>query len=282
MPGTGISTILLIVINLVFSYKGFTNEQLFDGYKFEVDKILLKKDYKRLITSGFLHVGWTHLIFNMITLYAFSGLLENNLGEAKFLIIYFASLVGGNLLTLFVHRHHEDYSAVGASGAICGIIFASIALFPGIGIGFFGLGFSIPSWLYGVLYVGFSIYGIRSKKDNIGPEAHLGGALIGMLVALLFEPAAFLENYFTVLIITVPTIVFIYIIVTRPHILLIDNFYFKAHYNKNYSIDHRYNEEKINRQKEIDRILDKISKRGMNSLSEKEKQQLKEFSQKVG
>src|ERR1041385_2082240 len=102
MTDTGIIGLILIIANIAFSYKGFTNQLFFDGYKFEIDSILVNKDYKRLITSGFLHVGWTHLIFNMISLFAFSGIVENYLGSLQFLIIYFASLVGGDLLCLFV------------------------------------------------------------------------------------------------------------------------------------------------------------------------------------
>lgn len=280
MTDTGVIGLILIIVNIAVSYKGFTNETFFDGYKFEVDKITINKDYKRLVTSGFLHVSWMHLIFNMISLYVFSGLVESSLGGFKFLIIYFASLIGGNLLSLLVNRNNGDYSAVGASGAVCGIIFASIALFPGVGIGFFLLPLSIPGWLYGILFVLFSIYGIKSKKDNIGHEAHLGGALIGMIVALMMEPYAFLENYLTILIIAVPTVAFIYVIVKKPHFLLVDNFYFKTH-TKHYSIDHKYNEERNINQKEIDRILDKISKRGMGSLSRKEKKKLEEYSRSV-
>jgi membrane associated rhomboid family serine protease len=277
MDKTGIIGFVLIIINVAFSYKGFTNGLFFDGYKFEVDKILVNKDYKRLVTSGLLHVSWTHLIFNMISLYAFSGLLESQIGGGKFLLVYFASLIGGDLLSLFIHRNHGDYNAVGASGAVSGIIFASIALFPGMGVGFFGLPFSIPSWLYGILYILYSIYGIKSSKDNIGHDAHLGGALVGMTVALLLQPTAFLDNYLTILVIAVPTIAFIYLIITKPQILLVDNFYFKNHKNY-YSVDHKYNEEKVTKQKEIDKILDKINKKGIESLSSKEKEKLKQFS----
>ena len=280
MNETGIIGLIILIVNGIFSYKGFTNEHFFNAYKFEVDKILINKDYKRLITSGFLHVGWVHLIFNMISLIFFSGNIESHLGAIQFLIIYFASLIGGNLFTLLVHKNHGDYSAVGASGAVCGIIFASIALFPVIGVGFFFIPSSIPGWLYGILYVLFSIYGIKSKIGNIGHEAHLGGALIGMTVALLMEPSAFLENYLTILIIAVPTVVFIYIIITRPQSLLIDNFFFKTH-PKTYNIDQRYNIEKSERQTEIDRILDKINKKGIDSLSKSEAQKLKEYSKKI-
>jgi membrane associated rhomboid family serine protease len=273
-----ITVLILIIANIFFSYKGFTNDLFYEGYKFEVDKILINKDYKRLVTSGFLHINWTHLIFNMISLYFFSG-IEGYLGPLRFLIIYFSSMIGGGLLSLLIHKNHGDYSSVGASGAICGIIFASIAVFPGFSIGFFGLPFSIPGWAYGLFYVLYAIYGIRSKKDNIGHEAHLGGALIGMVIALLMHPSAFAENYFAILIIAIPVIVFIILIIKSPEFLLIDNYFFKTH-KEYYSVDHKYNIEKSIRQSEIDKILDKISKRGIASLTQKEKDTLKEYSKK--
>ena len=280
MDGTGIIGILIIIVNVLFSYKGFNNEQFFNAYKFQVDKILVNKDYKRLVTSGFLHVSWAHLIFNMLSLLFFSTSIESYLGGFKFLIVYLVSLVGGDLFTLLVHRQHGDYNSVGASGAVCGVIFASIALFPGMEVGMLFIPLSIPGWIYGLLYVSYSIYGIKSRKGNIGHEAHLGGALVGMMVAVLMEPAALLENYSTILIIAVPTIAFIYIIITKPHVLLIDNFFFKTH-PKTYNIDQKYNLEKSRQQNEIDRILDKINKNGINSLSKSEREKLKEFSKKI-
>lgn len=278
MGYTGILTILLIIANIAFSYKGFTNQQFYDGYKFEVDKILVNKDYKRLITSSFLHINWMHLGFNMLSLWFFSGAVESYLGSLPFLVIYFVSMVFGDLFSLVVHRHHGDYSSVGASGAVCGIIFACIALFPGMSIGLFF--FPIPAWLYGIVFVAFSIYAIQSKKNNVGHEAHLGGALMGMVTALLFQPSAFTENTFTILLIAIPVIVFIVIIIKRPQSLLVDNFFFNTH-NDHYSIDHQYNQERNSRQKEIDRILDKISRNGIKSLSQSELDKLNEHSKKL-
>ncbi len=277
MSETGTIGIIIVVLNVIFSYKGFKSEKFFDSYKFAVDKILVKKDYIRLITSGFLHSGWSHLIFNMISLMLFSGSLESYLGGMQFLIIYVSSLVGGNLFTLLIHKNHGDYNSVGASGAVCGIIFASIALFPGIRIGLFLVPIAMPAWLYGALFVLGSIYGIKSKKGNIGHEAHLAGALIGMAVALIMVPAAFSENYLAISVIAVPTIIFIYIIITRPQVLLIDNLFFKTH-QKTYNIDQRYNLERRNRQNEIDKILDKINKKGLDNLTPTEKQKLKDYS----
>lgn len=276
MTNTGLVGLLLIIANVVVSYKGFRNPAFYEAYKFEVDRVLVHKDYKRLITSGFLHVDWPHLIFNMISLLVFSGPLESSLGILPFLLIYFASLVGGELLALFVHRHHGTYSSVGASGAIGGVIFACIALFPGMRIGFFLLPLAIPAWIYGVLYMLYSIYGIRNKGGSVAHEAHLGGSLVGMLVAVLLQPAALSYNLLTISLIAIPALIFIALIISRPHVLLTDNSFRKT--SDHYSIDHKYNATKVDRQKQIDAILDKISQRGMDSLTDKERQILKQYS----
>jgi len=278
--GIGTVTFFIIIANLIVSYNGFSNRRFYNRFVFQVEKILVYKDYKRLITSGFLHVSWMHLLFNMFTLYAFGGSLESYLGLFQYLLIYFASLLGGSLLSLYIHRNHAGYKSVGASGAIAGVIFGAIALFPGMEIGFFGIPLPIPAWIFGLAYMLISVYGIKSKKDNVGHDAHLGGALIGMVVAILMRPAVLLENYLPILIIAVPAIIFLYLIITRPHFLLVDNYFFRNQEDF-YNIDHRYNQEKANRQKEIDRILEKIHKKGMKSLTREEKALLKQQSRSI-
>src|SRR4051794_16502472 len=104
MSETGIICLLLIAANIFISYKGFTNKSFFESYSFKIDPILVKKDYIRMISSGFLHVGWVHLLFNMFSLYAFSAALEFYLGPLRFLLVYFISLSGGNLFALYIHR----------------------------------------------------------------------------------------------------------------------------------------------------------------------------------
>ena len=269
--------LILIVVNVIVSYNGFTNGVFFDKYKFEIDPIFINKDYKRMVTAGFLHIGWKHLVLNMLTLYAFSVMTGNDQHGIKFLIIYFSALIGGDLLALIVHRNHGDYSAVGASGAICGIIFAAIAQHPDMHVGFLFLPISIPGWLLGIVYVLYSMYGIKSKNDNIGHEAHLGGALVGMVVALLMNPFAFADNYSAILLIAIPTIFFIYLIITRPQILMIDNLFFNRH-KQYHPVVRRSKNNKLINQQEIDDILEKINEKGMTSLSNKEKEKLKRFS----
>lgn len=275
MTETGIIGLVLIAVNVAFSYKGLSDRVFFDQYKFEVNRILKYKEYRRLITSGFLHVSWLHLILNMLSLFLFTSFM-GNLSGTSFLIIYFTSMIGGDLLALLIHRQHGDYTSVGASGAICGIIFSSIALFPSMKLYVFGL-LPLPGWLFGIAYVLYSIYGIRNKQDNIGHESHLGGALMGMIVAVLLEPGAFANNYISILLITTPVIIFIYLMLVRPQLLMPGNYYDTTR-SSYYDIDDQYNEEKVNRQHELDRLLDKIGKSGIGSLSKKEKQRLDDLS----
>ncbi|HEY6954808.1 MAG TPA: rhomboid family intramembrane serine protease [Flavisolibacter sp.] len=273
-------SLILILANCLVSWKGFNDRNFYERYEFSIEKVKIYKQYYRLVTSGFLHVNWMHLIFNMIALYFFSSSVEFYFGPINFLLIYFTSMVGGDLLSLFIHRYDSSYSSVGASGAVSGVIYASIAVFPGMKMGFFFIPISIPAWIFGLGYVAYSIYGIRSRRDNVGHESHLAGALIGMLLAVAMFPAALTENYLTIGAIGLPSIIFIYIILTRPHVLLIDNQFFKTQ-KKFYSVDHRYNAEKVDRQMEVDRILDKINKRGMKSLTPKEKEILEQYSKTV-
>src|ERR1700733_12890251 len=96
----GFLSFIIITVTALVSYKGFSNNRFFEDYEFEVDRILIDKQYYRLLTSGFLHTGWTHLVFNMFSLYFFSGAVTLGLGSFNFLLIYFVSMIGGGLLSL--------------------------------------------------------------------------------------------------------------------------------------------------------------------------------------
>ena len=228
--------------------------------------------------SAFLHANWMHLIFNMLVLYMLGPSLAAHLGSGLFLLLYFASLLGGNLLALYLHRQHGSYASVGASGAINGLLFAAIALFPGLKLGLFLIPISLPAWLFGLLFIGISIYAIKANRnDSIGHEAHLGGALTGILMALMINPGALVANYVTILIVLVPILAFIYIIAYKPHLLMVRTGYSSK---PRLTVDQRFNLQKQDEQKQIDSILEKIHTRGMNSLTTQEKQLLKQYADK--
>ena len=266
--------LIIIIFTCLTSYKGLVDPRFYNQYVFQVDKILVEKEYGRMITSGFLHANWIHLAFNMSTLYAFSASLEMTLGIQNYAIIYFSSLIGGSLLSLYIHRNHGDYTAIGASGAVCGVIFASIALYPEVEIGTFGLYF--PSWLYALLFISISIFGIKSQATNIGHDAHLGGALIGLLTAVALRPDTLQENYWIILLIALPTIAFIAYLIRRPEVLLMDNIFSKKQGFETF--EDKFNATKLTNAQEIDKILDKIRDKGVDSLTPKEKDTLDKYS----
>ena len=264
----GFITIAIIVATFAISYKGFKDTSFFYKYRFVVNAILVQKDYKRLITSGFLHSNWMHLIMNLLGLYFFCFSLEGFVGPVRFALIYFLSLAGGEILSTYIHRFQGSYSSVGASGAIFGALFAGIAIIPGMSIGLFPLPIQIPGWIFGLVYVIISIYGIRSKKSNIGHDAHLGGGITGLLIAVLMYPSALVTNTFSIIIVAAPAIAFIALLVYKPEFLLVDSPFKK---NKFLTVEDKYNLSKAEQAKEVDRLLEKIHQKGINSLSRKER-----------
>ena len=197
--------ILIIGLNIFFSYKGFRDRIFFNKYKFS--PLSIKRGEKiRYISSGFLHVDTTHLIVNMFTLYFFVDAVIFRVGEINFLIIYFTSLIFGNWLTYRFNSNNINYSAVGASGAVMGIVYSAILLNPEMTLFFFIL--PMPGYLFGLGYLFYSIYSMKKVNDNIGHEAHLGGAIAGFFSTIFISPAIVLTNLFTVLILLIPIVYF--------------------------------------------------------------------------
>ncbi len=203
--------LLLIAINVIVSLKGFNDRVFFDKYKFQIAPIQ-RGEKLRLFSSGFLHVDYMHLFLNMYVLYIFAPSIVNNVGVVKFLLIYFGSLFAGNGLTLMYHKNNPYYSAVGASGAIAGVIYGAILLNPSMRLGIFPLPFYVPGYLFGILYIGYSIYGMKKQLGNIGHSAHLGGAIGGYLATILLQSSVVSYNTNTVLILGAVTVVAFFVL----------------------------------------------------------------------
>jgi membrane associated rhomboid family serine protease len=191
----------IIIANVIISFKGFKDQLFYRQYQFHVGSIRAGEQI-RMISSGFLHADEMHLAFNMLTLYFFAPYVYEYIGNFSFLLVYFGSLIFGSLLTMVFHGNEYSYRAVGASGAVTGIVYSAILLEPRILI----YGF-IPGYLFGIAYLLYSIYGMKSKRDNIGHTAHFGGAIGGYAITLIKDPILFQENTFEVVLLAIPIII---------------------------------------------------------------------------
>jgi membrane associated rhomboid family serine protease len=197
--------LVIIAVNAIVSYKGFNDYTFFRKYEFHIGSIRAGEQY-RMFTSAFLHADFMHLIFNMLTLYFFAPVVIGLLGWLSFLLIYFASLLCGNLLTLYFHKNDYSYRAIGASGAVTGILYSAILLVPDMTLGLYFI-IPVPAYIFGIGYLLYSIYGMRSKSDNIGHTAHFGGAIGGYAITLSKVPQMIFDNTFMVLLLAVPIVV---------------------------------------------------------------------------
>lgn len=216
------SPVLLIIIaaTAIISFIAFSNRELFEKYKFNVGAIVRNREYVRLISAGFLHADLMHLMFNMLTLYFFGPIVVEAFGAFGFLIVYFGSILLGNVFSLYLYKNQSWYSAIGASGGVSGILFASIAMIPDLGIYFFFIPIAIPGYLFGFAYFAYSVYMMLNPRqnDNIGHAAHLGGAFFGLVYAVALQPERAIENALFLGIMALPLMYMAYMVFVRKKI----------------------------------------------------------------
>ena len=198
-------TIIIIAANVIISYKGFGDYSFFEKYKFNVGAVR-RGEQIRLFSSGFLHADNAHLFFNMFSLYFFADVVINSVGVFYFTIIYIGSLLLGSLLSLYFHKEEYHYSAVGASGAVMGIIYSAILLHPGMSLYMFFIPIPIPAYIFGIGYLLYSIYGMKKRIGNIGHDAHFGGAIGGFVITLIVSPWLLETNLLMVGLLSLPII----------------------------------------------------------------------------
>ena len=257
---------LLIAVTCAVSYAGFRSREVEEKLIFRPERILADKEYYRLLTSAFLHSGWNHLLWNMVGLYVFGRAVEWSLGVADLLLIYFGAVIGGSLLSLYVHRHH-DYQAYGASGGVCGVIFAYLLLFPGAAISLY-FAVPIPGWLYAIGFMVGSFVAMKRASHNIGHDAHLGGAIVGLLIAAALHPEAARYNWLIFLLVLVPAVLLLVFLWLNPLFLPIPTFFDRAlRAKRRRSQLPAYKQENM----QVDALLDKVAKDGVQSLTVEER-----------
>ena len=184
-------TSLLIAASVIASLYALSNAEFMDKNLFHVGPILDRGEWHRMVTSGFLHGGFLHLFVNMYVLFMFGGFVERSLGTVAYLIVYFAALLGGNAWSLLENGRKPSYRALGASGATSGVVMSFILFRPFEQLMIFPIPFFMPAVVIGLLFVVGSAILAQRENKTIGHEAHLGGALSGILVTILVAPSAF-------------------------------------------------------------------------------------------
>jgi membrane associated rhomboid family serine protease len=187
-------TYLLIAINVVISLIGFSQMSKPGGgsrFLFSPSEVAAGKNHAGMVLSHFSHADGAHLLFNMMTLYFFGPVVEFYMGVSSMLLVYVAAGVASTLLVYYRHRSDPYYRALGASDSVSGIIFAAIVLEPGMSVFFIFLPVPIPAPLFAVGYIVVSTYLMRRGEGHISHEAHLAGALAGLLLAGFLAPSGF-------------------------------------------------------------------------------------------
>ncbi|GAB4131918.1 MAG: rhomboid family intramembrane serine protease [Raineya sp.] len=189
------TTYVIIGFTALTSLLAWSSPKMMQNWIFSPYQIAKKNQWYRFITSGFIHQDYLHLIFNMVSLY-FLGLFAElgfaqkfgEMYQAYFLFFYISAMVVADIPVFFKHKNNMYYRALGASGAVSAVIFAAILLEPNISLMVFPIPFRIPGVVYAVLYVLYSAYMSRNSQDNIGHDAHLYGALYGVVFIAVLVP----------------------------------------------------------------------------------------------
>jgi len=188
-------TIVIVAITVLVSWRAFNNPALLDRLILWPPAVQRRKQYDRLLTYGFVHADWMHLLFNMITLWSFGTAVERVFSEwitpVGYVLFYLSAIVVSILPTFLRHRNDANYRSLGASGGVSAVLFAFILFDPWSKLIIFPIPLPIPAILFAALYVGYTIWMDRNGRDNVNHSAHLWGAAYGVLFTLVLEPRVF-------------------------------------------------------------------------------------------
>jgi membrane associated rhomboid family serine protease len=189
-------TIIIIAVTFLVSILCFAGTLSFERMVFNAYAIRHRKEWYRMLSHGLVHGGWAHLIFNMITLYCFGRVLEEYFtaffgetsGTILYVVLYVSAIAVSSIADLVKYKDDISYNAVGASGAVSAILFATILFEPEMGIYIFPIPFPIPAVIFAPLYLLYCWWAAKKQMDNIGHTAHFWGALYGFLFPQVLKP----------------------------------------------------------------------------------------------
>jgi membrane associated rhomboid family serine protease len=187
-PGTFGILLLTVIISLMGLY---SQPKLVTRYLFRPYYLVRDRQYYTLISSGLVHGNGSHLLFNMLSLYFFGPLLESAVGTTRFVVLYVLALVLSEARTYWQEKDNPNYASLGASGAVSAVLFASIVYFPNQSILILPIPFPIPAPLFAVCYLAYSWHLARRGGDGINHNAHIDGAITGLLFVALTDIGAY-------------------------------------------------------------------------------------------
>lgn len=187
-------TLIIILFTALISYQGFNRYEFVDRLKHYPVRETRYKEYYRMLTSGFVHADWTHLLVNMFVLYSFGQYIEsyiaslygNTNGRIIFLVLYIVNIIVANIPTLIRHKDNPSFASIGASGAVSGMVFIFILLRPWEMLYLFFI-IPVPAIIAGVGYLIYSSWAARKEHGRLDHAAHFAGAIAGMLMIIILN-----------------------------------------------------------------------------------------------
>lgn len=179
---------IIFVITILVSLLAFYNQNLYGKLMLHPYNVSRGHYIYTVITSGFIHKDMMHLIFNMVSYYFFAFTLEHTIGHWQFGLLYMVSLILSDMPSVLKHKENYSYYSLGASGAVSAVIFGAILYFPLTPMGILILPIRMPAFIFGILYLVYCSYASKYSRDNINHDAHLFGALSGLMITILLHP----------------------------------------------------------------------------------------------
>ncbi|TDI66212.1 MAG: rhomboid family intramembrane serine protease [Bacteroidetes bacterium] len=185
------ATTWILIVTIAASFYAWNQQNIYQKWMLNPYQIKHSKQYWRFITSGFVHLNYTHLFFNMFALYFFGQHVANYfgaMGNQLLVVLYLSGIVISDIPTYLKYKDVPNYNSLGASGGVAAVLFSSIMFEPLNPIYIMFIPIGIPGFVLGTLYLIYSYYQGKRMSDNINHDAHLYGAIFGLVFTVLLRP----------------------------------------------------------------------------------------------